>query len=342
MNSKTIIICAIIVLTFASVSMAGSDRRIGTAGAQELRIPVGSRGTALGGAIAADAVGTDAIFYNPAGVALIEGTEAMFSNLQYFADMDLNYFAVTKSIEDFGSIGISAKVLSVGDIVKTTENASTVTGTGEIFSPTMSVIGLTYSRILTDRVAFGVTGMYINESIDLVSASGVAFDFGINYDTKWRGLTLGLVIKNIGPGMSFDGAGFDRDVSAPGQNPAISPDKTFRAQSAQFELPSYIQMSGAMDFINVEQSRATFYGTFESNSFSKDLYRLGAEYAFEEKYFLRAGYTIDQNQDDYLYGMTFGAGMILKIGETDVTFEYSWNETEYFDNNQYFTGKINF
>jgi hypothetical protein len=40
--------------------------------------------------------------------------------------------------------------------------------------------------------------------------------------------------------------------------------------------------------------------------------------------------------------MTFGAGVILKVGETDVTFEYSWNETEFFDNNQYFTGKVNF
>nr|MBN2277989.1 PorV/PorQ family protein [candidate division Zixibacteria bacterium] len=342
MNSKTIIICVIIVLTFAAVSMAGSDRKIGTAGAQELRIPIGSRGTALGGAIGADVVGAEAIFYNPAGVALIDGTEAMFCNLQYFADMDLNFFGVTKAFEDFGSIGVSAKVLSIGDIVKTTETASTVDGTGDVYSPALSVIGLTYSRILTDRVTFGVTGMYINESIDLVSASGLAFDFGINYDTKWRGLSLGIVLKNIGPGMTFEGAGFDRDVPAPGQNSVVSPNKTFRAQSVQFELPSYIQLSGAMDFLNVEQSRATFYGTFESNSFSKDLYRLGAEYAFDEKYFLRAGYTVDQDQEDYLYGMAFGAGVVLKLGETNVTFEYSWNETEFFDNNQYFTGKINF
>ena len=97
-----------------------------------------------------------------------------------------------------------------------------------------------------------------------------------------------------------------------------------------------------MDFLNMEQNRATFFGEFQSNNFSKDLYRAGAEYAFDEKYFLRAGYTIDSDQEDYLYGMTFGAGFIVTLGETDVTFEYSWNETEYFDNNQYFTGKINF
>ena len=342
MNSKIIIICAIIVLAFASVSLAGSERRIGTAGAQELRIPVGSRGTALGGAIGADVYGTEAIFYNPAGVSMVEGTEAMFSHLSYFADMDLNYFAVTRSFEDIGSFGFSAKVLSVGDITKTTVDASTPEGTGEVYNPTLAVIGVTYSRIMTDRVAFGVTGNIIHESVDRASAKGVAFDFGVNYDTKWKGLTLGFVIKNIGPEMRYSGAGFEYDVQAPGTSPVVSPQKTFTAQSAQFELPSWISFNAAMDFLNMEQNRATFFGEFQSNNFSKDLYRAGAEYAFDEKYFLRAGYTIDSDQEDYLYGMTFGAGFIVTLGETDVTFEYSWNETEYFDNNQYFTGKINF
>jgi len=341
-NSKITILSVMIVLTFAALSMAGSERRIGTAGAQELRIPIGSRGTALGGAVGADVVGTEAIFYNPAGVALVEGTEVMFSHLTYFADMDLNYFAVTKSIEDVGSFGVSVKVLSVGDIVKTTGVASTPDGTGEVFSPTMSVIGLTYSRILTDRVTFGVTGNYINESVDRVSASGVAFDFGVNYDTEWKGLILGFVIKNVGPEMRYGGAGFEYDVQAPNTYPQISPQKTFRAQPAKFELPSWISFNAAVDFLNMEQNRATFFGEFQSNNFSKDLYRTGVEYAFDEKYFLRAGYTIDSKQEDYLYGMTFGAGFVFSLGETDITLEYSWNETEFFDNNQYFTGKVNF
>jgi len=342
MNRKIIIICAILVLALATVSMAGSNRRLGTAGAQELRIPIGSRGTAMGGAIGADATGTEAIFYNPAGVALVDGTEAMFSHLNYFADMDLNYFAITKSIEDFGSIGISAKVLSVGDIIVTTEEASGPEGTGETYSPTLAVIGLTYSRILTDRVTFGITGNYINESIHNASASGLAIDFGVIYDTKWNGLRLGFTVKSIGPEMHFDGEGFNESVAAPGQNPTVSPPKTLRTQSAKFELPSWIEFSGAWDAYNRELHRGTIYGTFQSNNFSKDLYRGGFEYSYNERYFLRGGYTLDSDQTDYLYGFTFGAGLILNFGDTDVTFEYSWNETDFFDNNQYFTGKINF
>ncbi|MCX6829077.1 MAG: PorV/PorQ family protein [candidate division Zixibacteria bacterium] len=341
MNKKTVFILMMMLLALASVSMAGSERRVGSAGAQELQIPIGSRGTAMGGAISADAMGTEAIFYNPAGVAFTRGTEVMFSHLKYFADMDLNYFALTKSFEDFGAIGISAKILSVGDIIKTTSEMSGPEGTGETFNPTFAVIGLTYSRIMTDRVTFGITGSLISESVDRASATGMALDFGINYDTKWRGLRIGIVAKNVGPEMRFAGAGFSYDGRTSNLNP-VSPDKTFQAQSAKFELPSYIQFGAAMDFYNIERNRATAYGSFQSNNFSKDLWRFGAEYSFDEKYFLRAGYSIDDRQVDYLYGMAFGAGVVFNFGTTDLTLEYSWNETQFFDNIQYFTGKVNF
>lgn len=342
MYRKLVIICVISVLALASVSLAGSDRRLGTSGAQYLRIPVGSRGTAMGGAIGADVYGAEAIFYNPAGVAMIEGTEVMFSHLNYFADMDLNYFAVTTSIEDFGSIGFSAKILSVGEIVKTTWNASTVEGTGEIYNPSSAVIGLTYSRILTDRVTFGITGKFLNEQIDLVSAKGMAIDFGVNYDTKWNNLRLGFVIKNLGPSMSFEGEGLNYFVQVPGTSPQVSPVKILSANSASFELPAWAEMSMAWDAYSQDMHRATVYGTFQANTFSKDLYRTAFEYAYDEKYFVRGGYTIDDKQNDYLYGLTFGAGAVFNFGDTEVTFEYSWNQTEFFDNNQYFTGKINF
>ncbi len=340
MNKKLIIICSLSILALATVSMAGSERRMGTAGAQELRIPVGSRGTATGGAISADVYGTEAIFFNPAGVGMMPGTEVMFSHLNYFADMELNYIALTTAMGDFGSLGFSAKVLSIGDIMKTTWDAPD--GNGEIYNPSMAVIGVTYSKILTDRVTFGVTGKFINESIDLVSAKGLAADFGVLYNPRWHGLKLGFVVKNIGPEMKFTGEGLSYPVQATGTYPQTSPVKTFSAESAKFELPSWLEFSAAWDAYNQDMHRTTFFGTFQANNFSKDLYRGGFEYAYNERYFIRGGYTLDQDQVDYLYGFTFGAGLTVNLGETEVTFEYSWNQTEFFDNNQYFTGKINF
>ena len=47
-------------------SFAGNQSRIGTAGAQELLIPVGARGIALANATVSTASGLDALFGNPA------------------------------------------------------------------------------------------------------------------------------------------------------------------------------------------------------------------------------------------------------------------------------------
>jgi len=48
---------------------AGNIDRLGTAGAQELRIPVGTRGMGLGGSTVASNHGIESIYYNPAGLA---------------------------------------------------------------------------------------------------------------------------------------------------------------------------------------------------------------------------------------------------------------------------------
>ena len=54
-------------LFISAVMMAGNKNRQGTAGAQQLLIPVGARGIALGSSAIASANGIDAIFWNPAG-----------------------------------------------------------------------------------------------------------------------------------------------------------------------------------------------------------------------------------------------------------------------------------
>src|SRR5262245_27213316 len=97
-NMSRLVIRVLVVLALMACSatpvLAGSDERKGTGGALELRLPVGPRGTALGGAVVSDAAGIDALFWNPAGLATIQRTEATFSHTRYFADMKLNYAAV--------------------------------------------------------------------------------------------------------------------------------------------------------------------------------------------------------------------------------------------------------
>src|SRR5437867_3528095 len=110
-------------------ALAGSPERLGTSGAEELRMPVGVRSVALGEANAGSVAGVEALYYNPAGIAMgAASTEVLFSHARLIADMDLSYAALTQKMGDVGTLGLSVKALSIGDIPRTTETAPDGTG----------------------------------------------------------------------------------------------------------------------------------------------------------------------------------------------------------------------
>jgi len=329
MKHKLAILTVVLLLLAMATAQAGNERRIGTAGATELLIPVGSRGAAMGGSVVSNTTGVEAIYWNPAGLADLEGTEVMFTHQPYIADIDVNFAGIATRVEGFGTLGLSAKIVSIGDIEETTEEQPA--GTGRVFSPSMAILGLSYSRVLTANVSFGVSGMFIHEDVFEVSATGVAFDVGFQYDPRWRGLSMGLSIKNYGPSMSFSGRGFRRELDG----------RSGAAESAPFELPSSINLGVAYDFLEDGANFASVSANFRSNNFYSDFWQAGAEYVYDGKYSLRGGYAFSE-EDNYLYGASVGAGVILNVGGTDLSFEYSWQETDVFDDNQFFTVKAKF
>src|SRR5437870_4781354 len=79
---------AALLLAFASPARA-IDAAAGTGGAQFLKIGQGSaRAMALGGAYAALAEGSDAMTWNPAGLAQTQQREVAFSYLRYVQGLD--------------------------------------------------------------------------------------------------------------------------------------------------------------------------------------------------------------------------------------------------------------
>lgn len=304
-------------------AQAGSDERQGTSGAGELRIPVGPRSTALAGTTVADVYGAEALYWNPAGLGSLPGTQAYFSHLSYIADMNVNYFAIVTKVGNFGNIGFSAKVLDVGDVIVTTEEAPD--GTGDIISPSFSTLGLTYARQFTDKVRFGATAQFVNEKVENASARGLAFDFGFQYDTGYNGLIFGFVMKNFGTSMQFTGSDFEFNVPIPDAEPGAS-NRTVTTTAAPFEMPSYFQMGIAYDLMKAERNQFKVLGTFLSNNFSPDEFRGGAEYTYKDQFALRAGYgrRVSSQDGDVYNGFSWGAGLNLGLGSsTKARFDYS-------------------
>ncbi len=332
MNKIKLSLVAMSALLLASSAFAGSSVRVGSAGGQELLIPVGARGFALGGGVVADAMGVEATHWNPAGVSRQDGTEVMFMRLPYFAGIDVNFFGASTQVGDLGTFAVAAKIVDVGDIEVTTE--AQPEGTGVSFNPTLSVVGLTFSRQMTNKVNFGITANYINERIFDVSANSVSFDLGFMFEPQWNGVQLGMVIKNIGPSLRFGGRGFDR------RDQDLGP-RAVRPLGASAELPSYVNLGVKFSPPTDNEHSLSFMGNFQSNNFSRDIWIGAFEYGYDDKYFVRGAYNYS-DQADYQYGASVGAGINVEISETRFTFEAAWREAEFFESDIMFTGKILF
>jgi hypothetical protein len=328
---------------FATSAWAGSDERKGTGGAHELRIGVGARGTALGSGVSSDVNGIEAIFWNPAGLAGIEGTEAMFTTTQYFAEMTVNYAAVATRLGELGVMGLNVKVLSVGDVIVTTENAPE--GTGDILNPTFTVMGFTWAKQFTDRVHFGGTLNWVNESIQSTTASGVAVDFGVQYLTGWNGLKLGMAMKNFGGSMQYSGSDFELSVPLPDADPTAA-NRTLSTSSSAFEMPSFFTLSATYNLMTSNDYNLLALGAFQNNNFVGDNVTGGLEWNFKDSFALRGSYlgSIEQTLDlatgdeeisftsgDDLYtGFAFGAGAKVRLGDARLAVDVSYRPVEDF------------
>jgi hypothetical protein len=329
----------------ATSAWAGSDERKGTSGAAELLIQVGPRSSAMGGAAASDVTGVESIFWNPAGLAGMEGSELMFSHMNYFAGMDVNFAAVAAKAGAAGTVGFSAKVLSVGDVIVTTETAPD--GTGEILQPTFTVLTGAWGRQFTDRVNFGASVNLVNEHVASMSASGLAFDFGVQYATGWRGLMLAMTMKNFGTSMQYSGDNLDVNVQPPGSDPT-STNRTLSFSSSKFEMPSYFTLSAAYDVYRQGQSSLRFRGAFQNNNFVGDNLIGAAEYNHKDMFSLRGSWfgtlttTTDpltrndklsfDTGDDLYQGFAVGGTLNVKTGSSKLGVDVAWRPaSEFFD-----------
>ena len=329
---------ASVVLAPAAVATAGGLERVGTSGAQELRIPVGASAIATGGSTVALGGGLRNIYWNPASLAGTDQNEGMVAYSNYIGDTKVNYGAIATNLGSQGQIAFSVKVLNIGDIVVTTEDAPE--GTGEVLNPNFGVFGITYGRRMTDRVHLGITGSYISERVADVSANGFAVDLGVQYDTGWRGLRFGFAMKNVGPDMRYSGADLERRLVLPDDDPAAVP-HVVQLQASSFELPSYLQLGLSYDLPIRGDRHATFYGAFQGNNFGTDEYRLGAEFPVVEFLALRAGYVgqmalgEEDRQEDYLYSYSYGAGFNFKLGDRPFTLDWAGTHVrDFFEDNQ--------
>ncbi len=331
----------LLVLSFSALNFAGDESRKGTSGADQLLIPVGAQSIATGGAFLSRVTGVEALYYNPAGLDLMSGTEALFNYMSYIADIGVSYFAIGTQLGELGSVALSYKTLDMGDIPITTfENPD---GTGAFYSPTFFVAGLSYSKAVTDRISAGFNFKLVNEKIINTSASGIALDFGVQYRFN-QNLSLSAVVKNIGTNMNYTGEDLKIATGVP-DGALESGDGIYESDTESFQMPSFFELSFAYAFNMSEQNILALAGTFRNNNNFEDEMLAGLEYSFNNLFFVRGGYNyLLENNSDSIYGFTLGAGVNYETADgMAFTFDYAFRDVKEFQSsNHIFTVKLAF
>lgn len=327
---------ALIVIALLGMSAldaeAGDDRRRGTAGASQLLVPLTARSAALGASLTSGMAGMnglEAIFSNPAGLALNTGTAIIFSNTNYVADIGVNYFGIAQNFGN-NNLAFTVSTWDFGDIPLQTEISPEISDV--TFDASFITAGLTFARVFTDRISAGATIKVVSESIDDITGSAVAVDAGMTYIVGESGLRLGVAVKNVGSELQYSGVGLTRRVKLQDQS-ASATDNALQLESEGVELPSLLNFGVSYTREMGAGAVVTFLGNFRSNSFDQDQYSGGIELALFDVLYLRGGLDIIGDSDlSFFNGTNFGAGLDLDLAGTRFQIDYALRSTDFFDN----------
>ncbi len=330
MNRVRLLFSVIFAALVFSLPAQAQVTKTGTTAAKFLSIGIGPRANAMGAAYSSVANDASAMYWNPAGIAQVDGYQAIFTYTKLFADVNLNYFGVVIPTGGFGKLGVNITALNLGNMEVTTELHPE--GTGQTFSAGSYAFGITFAKFITDRFVFGANIKYIREDISNSSAQGFAFDIGTIFTTPFYGIRFASSISNYGTKMQMNGEDLlvrhDTDPGRKGNNESLD---AFLSTD-EFELPLKLQIGLSRAFDIMDQKLTLAVDANYPNDNSKWI-NVGGELALLNGMIsLRGGYKTLFLQDSQ-EGLTFGFGFNYdKLSFFKFGLDYSYQKYEYLEN----------
>jgi hypothetical protein len=319
-NIKITSACFLIILLFAGQNFA--QNKTGTTIGQFLKIEPSSRVVALGNAGASLSGEISNIFYNPASLGRLQGTDIQFTFNKWLADITYNYMAAGINVEGVGTFALVGTLLNSGEMdVRTVENPL---GTGERFTVNNLALGVGYGLMLTDRVSVGMQVNYINESIWHSSLSTFGLNFGVQYEVVEGGLTLGASVSNFGTSAAYDGRDlyldYDFDPDKYGDNDKLPAE----LRTDNFNLPTLFR-AGVSYWFDFGEDYKLLVAADAVHPNDNDQYvNLGSEFNLLKIISIRAGYR-NLFMPEVEGGLVLGGGVQTNINETNnIRFDYAY------------------
>lgn len=278
---------SLVILLCFSVKIYCINEDAGTTGLQFLKIGPEARGASLSGAVIADVSGVEALYWNPAGLNGIDGKEIMLSYNKWWGDNIFinSSFGMPLLLSLFGKIGIGITYFGSGELPKTP---------GVLQTEYYSIVGNIGYGFKISKFLLGAVLKYAYTDVFGISTHSPFLDIGTIFEVV-KNLKVGLVLKNAGFIISKDLANdtipFVYEIGL-GYNYSLNKKNSFNV---------FVASGGALD---------------ENLSF-----KIGSEYDYNETVFLRAGYTLN-NEDNLSFTKGLNLGTGVKLG--DLRVELGW------------------
>jgi hypothetical protein len=315
-----IAVVATLLLVAADAHAGAIFRKVGTAGAQFLKIGAGARAVGMGEAFVAVSDDASCIWWNPAGVARItqEGESRLTLNHSTWpAEISHEFFGYAFTYHGLpGSYAFSSTVLQMDPIAVRTEYSPQ--GTGENFDAGSFNLAATWAKNLIDRFSFGLSAKYIHMGLEKANADGFVVDFGTLYFTDFKTIRIGMAIQSLGPSMTF--------------------------LQESFPMPTMFKVGTAMDLYQSQHHNLLAAFEFDHPADNAERASVGTEYtlkAFQPnvRLQLRGGYRFNRDEER----ATAGFGVEFPTGaKSSMRVDYAWSQMTFLDDTHKFSAEIRF
>jgi len=175
-----------------------SRSNIGTTAGQFLKIEIGARAAAMGGAYTSTADDTSAIYWNPAGLSKVFSKEISAMYAVWFQNISYSWAGYSQKL-DAGTIGASISYLGVGEMQRFDNTGRSIE---ETYTAYDFLIAMSYALKFRQCWPIGASFKIITSNLEDETASALALDLGALKEIK-KGFEVGFAVKNIGSSMKY-------------------------------------------------------------------------------------------------------------------------------------------
>jgi hypothetical protein len=302
-----------------------AQSRAGTAGLQFLSVGMGPRTIAMGGSGVALVDDASSVFWNPAGLAMLERRQAFFGYVKWPAEIQLSGASLAGNLGAYGQWAVSFMALTTDEMLQRT--VFFPEGDGSTFTAGDYAVGLTFARHFTDKFAFGATGRWVRESLhEDFADEGWAFDVGTAYDTGYKTIRLAVAIANFGPDLRYevdqDGDGqLDEDPtdSKDNDNDGLTDEDP---EEAGVPLPLQFQVGLGMTPLQTDAMKLNVALDLLHPNDNQEQYHLGGELWYHDMVALRLGYEAGRDEG----GFSAGAGFRVPLQNYSGGVDYAYSD----------------